>query len=67
MCESLDPPEDGELSVASSFPFTATYICDVGHELSQTTGEDVFVRECQVDGTYTGEAPTCISKYSLNL
>lgn len=41
---------------------TATYSCDIGHDL---IGESV--RECGTDGQWTNSVPTCISELILSL
>lgn len=72
MCSDIADPENGQIdfSVDELAPFdfgtVATYSCDAGFGLS---GGDI-TRTCDGDGTtpdgsFTGSAPTCESKFSL--
>ena len=51
-CEPLAVPDHGTLNVDER---VATYGCNEGFALSGDQS-----RTCQSDGTWTGEAPTCI-------
>lgn len=58
-CGPLNNPLNGQVSLTgTTFIHMATYSCNSGHIL---TGGDA-VRECQSDGTWSGEAPMCIGE-----
>ena len=54
-CNSLMAPANGSVNhPQTTFMATATYSCNLGYIIEgQTT------RMCQVDGTWSGSAPTC--------
>lgn len=58
VCPELQGPLNGDVSASSLiFNNTAEYTC---HEGFMVVGSDT--RQCQVDGTWSGTAPTCQSK-----
>ena len=57
-CLKLEDPDNGQVSFGSSFVgASATYSCKQGFKLI-----GVRHRTCQIDGTWSGEAPICKSK-----
>ncbi|XP_064382155.1 sushi, von Willebrand factor type A, EGF and pentraxin domain-containing protein 1-like isoform X4 [Halichondria panicea] len=55
ICPKLDDPEDGQVTVTGLTPSsTAEYSCNKGFKLFGTAW-----RKCQVNGEWSGEAPTC--------
>lgn len=57
-CGKLDDPDYGHVSFGSTTPgSTAVYACNKGFELV-----GVFFQTCQIDGTWSSEAPTCKGK-----
>ena len=55
-CPQLENPENGEVTLSGDTPFsTATYVCDSGYEL-----KGVQIRICEIDGTWSDQAPFCI-------
>ena len=58
-CPALSDPENGAVSTTGTeIGDTATYTCNSGYELS---GSDS--RTCQLNGEWSGSAPTCEGKY----
>lgn len=54
-CGTLSPPANGAVETdGTRYLSTATYACDVGHELVGGA-----TRTCQADGRWSGSAPTC--------
>lgn len=59
MCEPLEDPENGEVSVTTrTIDSVANYTCNPGYAL---VGNDM--RTCLETGIWSGEEPTCTSKY----
>ena len=57
-CGSLDSPDNGEVRVpGTQFGFAARYSCNVGFVLV-----GLRTRVCQINGRWSGEAPTCQCK-----
>jgi len=56
-CSTLSAPENGSVEVATDprYADEANYHCDQSYGLSGDT-----TRTCQLDGTWSGEAPTCV-------
>ena len=58
-CGTLSDPRNGDVDFSSTtFNSKATYSCDKGYVL---VGQKL--RVCQVNGVWSGKAPTCKSKY----
>ena len=56
ICESLTAPVNGSVTQPGQalYMSTADYSCDTGYVI-----EGQSTRMCQVDGTWSGSAPTC--------
>jgi len=55
-CGSLTPPPNGKVNVTTTtYNSSATYSCDSGYNLSDTTP-----RTCQANKHWSGNAPTCV-------
>ena len=61
ICPDLQSPENGRVfdPVIARFESQATYMCNQGF-----TRVGVIVRTCRSDGTWSGEEPVCIRKFS---
>ena len=62
VCPALHYPQHGQLEYSNqqqTVGTTVTYSCN---SVFVTNGSKV--RECQIDATWSGSAPTCISEYS---
>ena len=60
-CPELAAPENGGVRVEGRDPGDrADYSCNDGYQLV-----GVAWRKCQTDGKWSGEAPTCRSKYKI--
>ena len=63
VCLPLVSPANGNVVVSGlTLGSQATYSCVAGYELVGTA-----VRECQVDGIWTGSAPSCRRKLTQNV
>ena len=56
ICGNLTDPENGMVEIDDAFTL-ANYSCDEGFQLMGP-----MFRNCQIDGNWTGEAPTCVCK-----
>ena len=58
-CGDPGAPENGQVSLSSGTTLgsTATYSCDIGHDLIGAT-----LRECGTDGQWTNSTPLCMSE-----
>ena len=55
-CDTLSPPMNGSVTIRGmGVGSMASYSCNVGFTLSERS-----TRECNDDGNWTGQAPTCI-------
>ena len=65
VCPALQYPQHGQVDYTNqqrTVGTTATYSCN---SVFVTNGNKV--RECQIDATWSGSAPTCTSEYSTNI
>ena len=54
-CGPLEVPNNGQVSASETvYNYTATYTCNTGYVLSGGS-----TRTCQVNGEWSGNAPTC--------
>ena len=54
-------PENGFRTVSSTdYEGQAIYSCNAGYELE--SGNPTVTRTCLIDGTWSGEEPTCFRK-----
>ena len=56
MCGNLTNPENGMVEIDERFSI-ANYSCNEGFQLMGP-----MIRNCQRDGNWTGDAPTCVCK-----
>ncbi len=62
-CEQLIDPDNGIVDLTGiNVGSRATYSCDKGFDL--TGGQ--FIRTCQPNGQWSGDAPSCESTYQYN-
>ena len=55
-------PENGFRTVSSTdYEGQVIYSCNAGYELE--SGNPTVTRTCLIDGTWSGEDPTCVRKY----
>lgn len=60
-CGPLDSPDNGVVRVpGTEFGFAARYSCNVGFTLV-----GLSTRICQINGKWSGDAPTCRRKIEL--
>ena len=62
-CGDPGVPDNGQvsLSAGTTLGSTATYSCDLGHDLIGAS-----VRECGTDGQWTNSVPICMSELILS-
>ena len=61
-CGPLRQPENGDVRISSTtFGSSARYSCFPGYNLI-----GLIVRVCQIDGTWSGQEPTCEGMYVLS-
>lgn len=66
-CGSLDDPANGEVMLAeTTFGSIANYTCMDGHGFPGLNNSSV-IRECLVNGSWTGSEPTCRKLNTLTL
>ena len=60
-CGNLTDPDNGVVTLSGTTEGdTANYSCIVGYELNDN---DTSQRTCGLNGTWSGEEPTCIGEY----
>lgn len=62
-CGNPGVPDNGQvsLSAGTTLGSTATYLCDVGHDLIGAT-----VRKCRTDGQWSNSVPICMTGQGAN-
>ena len=59
VCGMLSNPQNGSVSVPSQqFGSVATYSCETGLVIEGNSS-----RQCESDGNWSGEMPTCVRKH----